>query len=70
MTSCSACQSILYTGLNYLSPGSEGECVPDISDVEYPNLQYLYSVDINSKLGNSYLKSLTKNNIKYSDINT
>jgi hypothetical protein len=48
----------------------KGQCIPDIADAQIPNLYFMYSIDKSSRLGTSYLKTLTKDSTLFSMSNT
>jgi hypothetical protein len=69
-TSCTLCSSTKLSGLTFVSFSGSGSCVPDVYDATYPNIVFFSSIDKSSVLGNSSLKTITKNAIKYSTVNT
>ena len=67
--SCTACSSSLPSGLTYLTFSGYGSCVPDTSNVNYPNMALLQSVSSVTQLGASYLKNITFNGVNYATFN-
>ena len=70
INSCTLCESLTLPTLDFSSFLTKGQCIPDVADLQIPNLYLLYSIDKTSRLATSYLKSLTRDSTLFTLPNT